>query len=248
MRYLLLLLIGSGCGVWDSCWTAGFSTQVLLTRHNSYHPINHDSTMSSSSSSLQMGSFWDRLTGTGDQEGAFVKLNPQDGQEFGPGPLIVLYNIPDGVTNDEIADMMADGAPQAYEKGITLYRIRVDDDSDNDNDAVLDMSMQDALQGIAKKSLQDRYQPAPPGALPAIGMPPIVMSLFSGFRNDEMLQAFQILSSECYQEAQISPACAKAVPKAMEKTLRQVIEEIGGDHREATRMMQEQQQEPKVDQ
>jgi hypothetical protein len=245
MRCLLLLLICSGGGVWESCRTTGFSTIVLPTRHRR-RPIKNDSTMASSS--LQMRSFWDRLTGTGDQEGDFVKLNRQDGQEFGPGPLVVLYNIPDGVTNDEIADMLADGAPQANQKGITLYRIRVDEDSAGDVDAVLDMSMQDALQGIATKSLQDRYEPAPPGTLPAIGMPPIVMSLFSGFRNDEMLQAFQILSSECYQDAQISPACAKAVPKAMEKPLRQVIEEIGGDHRDAMRMMQQEQQKPKVDQ
>jgi hypothetical protein len=241
MSYLLLLLIGSGA--WDDCWTVGFST-VAPSRHHRNHFL-HDS-MVSSSSSLQMSSFWNRLTGTGDQQGDFVKLNPQDGQEYGPGPLVVLYNIPDGVTNDEIADMMADGAPQANQKGIILYRIRVDEESSSDDDdAVLDMPMKDALQGIATKSLQDHYQPAPPGTLPAIGMPPIVMALFSGFRNDEMLQSFQILSSECYQEAQISPACAKAVPKAMEKPLRQVIEEIGGDHREATRMIQQEQQEPR---
>ena len=161
---------------------------------------------------------------------------------YGPGPLVVLYNIPDGVTNDEVQDMLADGAPLATQEGIVLYRIRVDDETEG-GDTILDLSLKEALEGIHSRSIKSHYTPARPETLPTIGMPPIVVTLFSGFRNEEMVEAYQIVASECYKEAQVSPACAKAVPKAMEKPLRQVLEEIGGDHRDAMMMMQEKKQQ-----
>ncbi|CAB9507709.1 expressed unknown protein [Seminavis robusta] len=244
---LLLLLSAVLLGCHDRTVT-GFSlvtspaTTPVVRQHESFPRRTRNL-----ATRLQMG-FWERLTGKDNQEGDFINLNDaQDAQEYGPGPLVVLYNIPEGVLNEEVQDMMADGAPLASGKGITLYRIRVDDEASNQQrDPVLSMAMKDALEGIADGKLTDQYTPA---AAPTtttnniVGMPPIVLALFSGFRNDEMLQAYQILASEVYQEAQIEPACAKAVPNAMDKPLQQVIEEIGGDHREAMLMMQQDQQE-----
>ena len=104
---------------------------------------------------------------------------------------------------------------------------------------VLDRSMQEALEGIATGKVKDYYKEESLGnsqeTFPnVIGQePPIVVTLFSGFSNEDMLAAYRIISSEIYQEAQLEAACAKAVPNAMEKPLRQVLEEIGGDHRDA---------------
>jgi len=61
---------------------------------------------------------------------------------------------------------------------------------------------------------------------------------FSGFRNDEMMAVYDLLGKELYEEMGRGgtvppPACAKAVPNAMSKPLRQVLEEISGDHRDA---------------
>ena len=177
-----------------------------------------------------------------ERQGDFVKLSDTQ-PEYGPGPLVVLYNVPSGVTNDEIRDMLDDGAPQAMKRGVTLFRV---DESNTEtmhpkDRKVLDRSMQEALEGIATGNVKDHYKESTTAdsgsgeAFPnVIGRePPIVVTLFSGFTNEEMLAAYRILSSEIYQEAQLEAACAKAVPNAMEKPLRQVLEEIGGDHRDA---------------
>lgn len=200
--------------------------------------------------SMAEGGFFDKMKDKlnffDDRDGDFVKLEDTK-QDYGPGPLVVLYNVPAGVTNDEIQDMMADGAPKAFKKGVVLYRVVETNTVDVDSSIsdVLDKSMEDALEGIASGSYKDNYHGSSSSsstdedtAFPkVIGQePPVVVLLFSGFANDEMLAAYNILGSEIYQESQLDAACAKAVPNAMEKPLRQVLEEVGDDHRDATSM------------
>ena len=178
-----------------------------------------------------------------EREGDFIKLNdPKDAQAFGPGPLVILYNIPPGVTNDEIQDMLEDGAPQAFAKGVKLYRVE-NFDTNESPDPLLDKPMQEALAEIANGKFQPQVNSKQSlSSVPSMGVQeqPIVVTLFSGFANDEMMATYNILGNEIFQESQWSAACAKAVPKAMEKPLRQVLEEIGGDHRDAMRMAEEQ--------
>ena len=49
------------------------------------------------------------------------------------------------------------------------------------------------------------------------------------------MTVYNILGKEIYDETagQSTPACAKAVPNAMSKPLRQVLDEIAGDHKDA---------------
>lgn len=198
------------------------------------HPQRHYYHPTTTTTALSMGFFWDQLKKNflDTREGDFVKLDDY-ADAYGPGPLLVLYNIPAGVTNEEIQDMMADGAPQAFAKGISLYR--VDEINDDDATALLDQApMSTVLQGMADGSFRDSYETTPSMAVTMTSINPV--TFFSGFSNAELLAAYTILGNEIYQEAQISPACAKAVPNAMEKSLRQVLQEIGGDHRDALAM------------
>jgi len=64
----------------------------------------------------------------------------------------------------------------------------------------------------------------------------VAVLLFSGFTNAEMLATYNILGPELYQETGRPVACAKAVPNALRKPLRQVLDEIAGDHRDAMTM------------
>lgn len=212
--------------------TLGFQPQVLHVQHpQSYHAVATTTT----TTSLSMGGFWDQLKESflDTRDGDFVKLD-EYADAYGPGPLLVLYNVPAGVTNEEIKDMVADGAPQAFAKGISLYRV---DELNDERDAALDQApMSIVLQGMADGSFRDSYQTTPAMAMTMTSINPIVVTFFSGFSNAELLEVYNILGSEIYQEAQISPACAKAVPNAMAKSLRQVLEEIGGDHKDAMAM------------
>ena len=53
-----------------------------------------------------------------------------------------------------------------------------------------------------------------------------------------MMDTYKILANEIYSETNGAqwPACAKAVPGAVGKSLKQVITEISGDHADAMRM------------
>jgi hypothetical protein len=163
------------------------------------------------------------------RSGDFVKLDTT-ADAFGPGPLLVLYNVPDGVTDDEIQDMLADGAPQAFAQTCTLVRIQ------GDTHPLLDVSMEVGLHSMVSKS-KTKTASTPMSTLAATASRHAVL-LFSGFRNDEMMQVYNILGLEIYQETggASMPACAKAVPNAMHKPLRQVLDEIAGDHDSALQL------------
>jgi hypothetical protein len=154
------------------------------------------------------------------REDDFIKLDSAE-EVFGPGPLILLYKVPLGVTDDEIQDMVEDAAPVAYRKGCRLCRVAND---------ILNLSLQDALEQVASGKVQASPNPM------KVELATIPVLFFSGFQNDEMLSVYNILGKEIYEETagEASAACAKAVPNAMLKSCKQVLEEIAGDHEDAT--------------
>ncbi len=158
------------------------------------------------------------------READFIRLDSSE-TEFGPGPLLVLYQIPPNIEDDEINDMISDGAPQAHRKKCRLYRLTEQDD------AILDMTLEKSLNYMMDTAADMGTSSA--AGTTTRGVPVL---LFSGFRNDEMMATYNIVGQEIYQEmgGQVSPACAKAVPNAMGKQLRQVLGEIAGDHTSAT--------------
>jgi hypothetical protein len=159
--------------------------------------------------------------------GDFIKLDGGE-REFGPGPLLLLYNVPFGIDDAEIQDILSDGAPIAYRKGCRDYRLVGDDN------ILLDLPLGECLEKIAGSEAPVPESFVTTAATVTSGFPVLI---FSGFRNNEMMDTYNILGSEINQEAagQVIPACAKAVPNAMSKPLRQVLEEIGGDHQNAVR-------------
>jgi hypothetical protein len=164
------------------------------------------------------------------REGDFIKLEQSGGEdEFGPGPLILLYNIPSGIGDDEVQDIIQDGAPTAHSKGCRLYRVT----SDN---KILDFGLANALELVASGTLPETTTTTPVTSTSEFSSIPVLF--FSGFRNKEMMAVYNILGQEIYQETggQSTPACAKAVSRAMQKPLGQVLDEITGDHQDAMKI------------
>jgi hypothetical protein len=162
-----------------------------------------------------------------DREGDFVKMEDTE-NDYGPGPILLLYNVPDGIDMEEIQEMISDVAPIAHQKDCRVYRLTGDDSE------LLDLSLEKSLARILRSRSSAQSQMVTAAATLTEGVPVL---LFSGFRNDEMMATYDILGQEIYQETsgRAMPACAKAVPNAMSKPLRQVLEEISGDHQDATR-------------
>ena len=143
---------------------------------------------------------------------------------YGPGPLLIVYGIPVGIQDEEIQDMISDGAPNASKKNVKVVRLSTE------NSNILDLSMQNALEGLNQGSIEPSTTDTQ--TQQALDVPVI---FFSGFDDNEMLSVYNILGGEIYEETggQASAACAKAVPNAMKKPLRQVLDEISGDHQDA---------------
>ena len=165
----------------------------------------------------------------------FVRLETTD-THFGPGPALILYDVPAGIANDEIQDMVCDGAPQAYRKGVTLARL-----SSESPLLLSNMTVADALEQIVNNKYNDNFvaihaadtsSSSSSSSSATTASCPILY--FSGFDNKEMMAVYQILGKEVFDESGASPACAKAVPNAMMKPLQQVLEEISGDHSQAS--------------
>jgi hypothetical protein len=188
------------------------------------------------------------------RQGDFVRLD-ESAEAFGPGPIVVLYNVPSSMDNDEFRDMIADGAPRMAAAGggtssCTLHRIElctasttttttVLDEKSSSSSSLLALPVTEALQQILKNPTMPpttilRAVPAPEDTSTSSTTTNGVL-FFSGFSNPEMMAVYQIMADEIYQETggRNNVACAKAVPNAMHKPLGQVLEEICGDHQQA---------------
>jgi len=197
-----------------------------------------------------------------EREGDFVKLEGSSEKVFGPGPLLVLVRTPPNIDDDEVRDMLHDAAPVAFQRGCTLYRIAASQATNDDDNIILDLPLQEALDRMvsskdrdglpSSSSENDRSEEGPNGssAAPSVNDPAassssIAVLFFSGFTNPEMLAVYNLLGDEIYQETggQVVVACAKAVPNAVGKPLRQVLDEIAGDHQDAMQLSSSKQEE-----
>lgn len=179
------------------------------------------------------------------REGDFIRLD-ESANVFGPGPLILLYNVPSSIDDQEFQNMIADGAPSVAGR-CALHRIeftpnsraeesRLSETTNIDMPAsLLATTVEEALERILKN----------PSLPPTITQQEEVMTtaktlqngvlLFSGFSSNDMMAVYKIMAEQIYEETggMNSVACAKVVPKAMHKPLGQVFEEISGDHQDA---------------
>lgn len=218
---------------------------IPTQQHKQHHQQRQVQIMQRSSSTttteLSMGILDSLSNFLSDREGDFVKLDKDSSKEYGPGPVVLLYGIPNGIDDDEFQDMLSDGAPTATQKGITLKRIAASSSKDDDDvDTLLSLSLREALDTVVKEAgnqnqsqsqSEDNLLSTDAGILATTT--PVL--LFSGFLDSEMLDSYNIMGQQIYEETggQQSTACAKAVENAMEKPLRQVLKEISGDHQEA---------------
>jgi hypothetical protein len=191
--------------------------------------LQYDITRSRLNRQFSLGGFLDSVSEFWkSRQGDFVRL--EDTSAFGPGPCLILYNIPKSILDEEIQDMISDGAPLAFRKGIQVARIV----SSGLNDALLTMTVEEALTTIMEGKNPNvnfkRYDDNDENNSNTRILP---ILLFSGFENSEMMHTFRILSYEIIQEIGIAPACAKTVPNSMKKQLQQVLNEISGDHNDA---------------
>jgi hypothetical protein len=196
------------------------------------------------------------------RQGDFVQLDKSStATAFGPGPLLILYNVPTGIQVQEVLEMIHDGAPSAHAQGCTVVRLDDSEKNDDDDDIVWDLSLEQALNKLLVRgnvisspeyeSFEPSLQDSSSSSISTrrdTTTPSTPVLFFSGFRNDEMMNVYNILGQEIFQEmltatSSVSPlprpppaACAMAVPKAMNKPLRQVLEEISGDHQDAIAM------------
>lgn len=177
------------------------------------------------------------------RQGDFVKLDKQSPDAYGPGPLLLLYNVPDAIDDLEIRDMMEDAAPHASQQ-CRIFRLDDNEDSPTVSD-LLDLTLQGALDEMMRSSqplssLSDNTIPSPTAASQSrIGTPVLY---FSGFTNTDMMAVYSILGPEILAETKsyssderqtLPAACAKVVPPAISKSLRQVLFEITEDHEDA---------------
>ncbi len=188
-----------------------------------------------SSPSLQMGLF-DAFFQS--RQNDFVKLDPSSQDTIGPGPLILLYNIPHGIDNEEISGMIGDGAPIACAsgdggKGVAFVRIYPQDIREGH---LKDKSVLEALESAMPSATYTSTATSISGMEMKVVDPslsPIIY--FSGISNSEMMQTYNIIAGEIYQETggAANAACAKVVEPAFGKSFGQLVEEISGDHNDA---------------
>jgi len=250
--YVLLIII-------QILMSDGFSTQPSTSIHHgmmhsnccracntpsisySYRPFKYKTT------SLQMGlldfvqnNFLDK------RDGDFIPLEKTDDDIFGPGPLIIMYSVPVTIQNDELLDMIEDGMPQRTRDDITIQRlVGMDKNGEGGDVDYLDCTVEDALNRAMKSSDSSNSSggtnPSSPIVSSAAEQGPCPVLYFSGVTNCEMMETYNIIANEVYEETGGIhwPACAKVVPPAMKKSMRQVLTEISGDHAEAMKIRRE---------
>jgi hypothetical protein len=139
-----------------------------------------------------------------------------------------LYNAPSDIDDDEILDMIHDGAPLAYKQGVKLYRIHTEDLDTRLGEKTVESVLHEAIQAESSNTRTGKMKEADEKMT-------VPILYFSGFNNSEMMSVYNIIAQEIYMETQglANPACAKAVEPAMKKPFRQLLEEISGDHLQA---------------
>ena len=212
----------------------------------------------STGTAIQMGLFDFFKT----RENDFIKL--QESQDvFGPGPLVLLYNVPNNIQDEELQAMMEDGAPSAtktasksYNSGIKLYRIyprdleqqMEQDGADSHLHSRSHSHAEDTVLQVLEQAMEQTQAVIPVSASAPISDAShnyshnhIPILYFSGISNQEMMQCYNIIAREIYEETDgmANPACAKVVQPAMGKMFKQLVEEISGDHADAIKISDE---------
>ena len=78
----------------------------------------------------------------GQRDGDFIRL--EDSADcFGPGPAILLFGCPEGISDEELSDMIEDGAPNA---GNVLMQ-RIDAAS-----PLFDLTVSEAIEKVVRES------------------------------------------------------------------------------------------------
>ena len=192
------------------------------------------------------------------RDGDFIPLEQVDDTAFGPGPLILMYAIPNSIDDEELRDMVQDGMPRrvvvregggSSSSSVIIRRISgMDENGSGGDEELLDASVGEALgmvMGESTQSSSTRSTAKYPHDLIVGSSPeqvgPCPVLYFSGVSNTEMMETYRIIANEIYQETKGVhwPACAKVVRPAMEKSLRQVLSEISSDHEDAMKMRRE---------
>jgi len=183
----------------------------------------------------------------GSRRDHFIPLEKSDA--FGPGPLVVMYAVPDSMEDDELLDMVEDGMPGRARGDIAIQRLSGMEEDGNGGAGLLDCTVCDALTAAMASSRSSIGISIPMAAaastitqpMAAASPPqeesPCPVLYFSGVSNTEMMETYKIIADEIYEETGGVhwPACAKVVPPAMKKSMRQVLMEISGDHADAMR-------------
>ena len=168
-----------------------------------------------------------------EREGDFIKLEETgDGEGAGGVPVLFAYNVARTIDNMELHDMLSDGSPIAYQRGIRLARLYDDEESQ----ILLDQTLREAMEsveGTTTMPVEDIPTNMQSVSMTAKGCPVL---LFANFQNKEMLSSYNIISNEIFQEDGSMAACAKCVENALDKPLGQVLQEISGDHAEALKL------------
>jgi hypothetical protein len=200
---------------------------LLCAKAFPLHSATHLAIQPTSSTVVHMG-LLDMAKGfLQNRDGDFDKL--ENSEESGLGPLVLLYNVPEAIDNEELLDMLSDGAPEATKTGISIERIN------SKSHSLLEKTLEIALLEVMEKKYSQSVDATTHTSAAPQGCPVL---LFSGFVNSEMMASYNIVAQEIFAESGAMPACAKAVPNALQKPLRQLLEEISGDHQDAIQLEQ----------
>lgn len=162
-----------------------------------------------------------------DRQNEFIKFEASD-EEYGPGPALIFYNVPQGVLDDQLVDILRDEAPKAIRKGVSLSRMDTSTSSE-----WMDLSLEDALAKVVRNSKDPSLQEGPSPLTTDAGLLATTPVLFfSGFRNSEMMKTFNVIAHAVHTETggRLSVACATASPDTMHKKLRRVLMEVAGEY------------------
>jgi len=215
---------------------------VCITRMDQIHAFHTPSSSISSQSTsnhrqqqtIQKMGIFDFLQSKKED---FIKLDRSSKDIIGPGPLILLYNVPNGIDNDELSMMIQDGAPITCSKGkgVGFKRIYPDDlqlDGYLNDQSVLQV-LESLLSSAAYTTDSDTTNTnTNTGVVDELKAP---ILYFSGISNSEMMSTYKIIGKEIYEESggTMNAACAKVVQPAYTKRFVQLIDEISGDHKDA---------------